>query len=223
MKALGYCRVSTSEQANSDLGLASQREKILREITHRGWELLELVEDTGSGKDLNRPGLARVLELLANHEADVLVVAKLDRLSRSIYDFAGLMLTAREQGWQLVLLDLGVDTTTSSGELVANVMVAVAQWERQRIGERTKEALCQAKKRGTHVGRPSSISPQLRRSILEMHRAGLGASAIAKTLNERKVKTARGGARWYPSTVRYVTQSTTTETHPLRTGAEPVG
>jgi DNA invertase Pin-like site-specific DNA recombinase len=90
--------------------------------------------------------------MLEAGQADALVVAKLDRLSRSVGDFAGLMDLARRQGWALIALDLGVDTTTPAGEMMANVMASFAQFERRVIAQRTKDALAQAKARGVRLG-----------------------------------------------------------------------
>ncbi len=92
-----------------------------------------------------RPALAHALALVDHGQGDVLAVAKLDRLSRSVLDFAQLMVRARDLGWGLVALDLGVDTTTTSGRLVANVMVSVAEWERDIISQRTREGLADAR------------------------------------------------------------------------------
>ena len=84
---------------------------------------LRVFEDAGvSGKSLSgRPGLASAIETVENREADTLVVAKLDRLSRSLLDFAGLMDRSQKKNWSLVALDLAIDTTTPSGELMANI------------------------------------------------------------------------------------------------------
>ena len=97
---VGYIRVSTEEQAASGLGLAAQREAIEAECDRRGWQLLRVFEDAGaSGSSLTRrPALTETLEALRSHEADAMVVAKLDRLSRSLLDFAGLMESARREG-----------------------------------------------------------------------------------------------------------------------------
>jgi len=70
-----------------------------------------------------------------------LIVSKLDRLSRSLLDFAGLMTRARDGGWNLVALDLGIDLSTPAGEFMASVMASAAQWERRLIGQRTRDAL----------------------------------------------------------------------------------
>lgn len=207
-RVVGYLRVSTEEQAGSGLGLADQRAAITAEARRRDWEDLELVEDAGwSAKDLRRPGIGRALARLAAGDAQVLVVAKLDRLSRSLLDFADLMERARAERWALVALDLGVDTTTPAGELVANVMVAVAQWERRIIGQRTAAALAQKKAAGARLGAPAVLDPAVRARIVAAWLAGATLTAIAADLNAAGVPTARGGARWYASTIRAALRS----------------
>jgi DNA invertase Pin-like site-specific DNA recombinase len=79
--------------------------------------------------------------VLREGDAKALVASKLDRLSRSMIDFTGLMATAQKQGWALVALDCAVDTTTPAGEAMANVLATFAQFERRLISQRTKDAL----------------------------------------------------------------------------------
>ena len=100
--------------------------------------------------------------MLANGDAAALVVAKLDRLARSVHDFAGLVRIAEREGWGIVALDLGVDMTTPTGGLLANVTACVAEWERRIISLRTSEALAQRKAAGVQLGRPRSLDPSLR-------------------------------------------------------------
>ena len=98
----------------------------------------------GSRAD-NRPVLGEVLSALRRGEVNAVVVAKLDRLSRSVVDAGRLLEEARRRGFNIVALDLGLDLSTPTGELVANVLAAVAQWERRMIGQRTSEALQEVK------------------------------------------------------------------------------
>lgn len=120
---LGYVRVSTDEQRGSGAGLAAQRQAILAECERRGWTLVEVIEDAGySAKDLKSPGIQFALDALKHGGADALMVAKLDRLSRSMLDFAGIMATAQKQSWGLVALDCAVDTTTPAGAAMAHIL-----------------------------------------------------------------------------------------------------
>lgn len=201
VKAIGYARVSTEGQAESGLGLEAQREAIEADCKRRGWELVGVIEDAGeSGGDGDRPGLRAALERIADGEADALVVAKLDRLSRSAVHTGQLLDWFKEADATFVALDLGVDTSTASGMLVANVLASVAQWEGAAIGERTKAALAAKKARGEKLGRPA-VEPRVRRRIERQRRRGWTYQRIADKLNADEVPTARGGAEWRPSSV----------------------
>lgn len=205
MRVLAYVRVSTEEQVRSGAGLAAQRAAILSECERRGWHVVRTIEDDGySAKDLRRPGIRVTLEELERGRADTLVVAKLDRLSRSLIDFAGLMAKAQRQGWALVALDAPIDTSTPAGEAVASVLAVFAQFERRLIGQRTREALAVKKAQGVQLGRPRQLSKKVRTRIKRRRAAGKSLAAIAGELNRDEVPTAHGGAQWHPSTVRAV-------------------
>ena len=208
MRVLAYVRVSTEEQADSRAGLEAQRAAIRAECERRGWEIVEVIEDAGfSAKDLKRPGVRAALEELERGRADALVVAKLDRLSRSMLDFTAVMARAQKQDWALVALDCAVDTTTPAGEAMAHVLATFAQFERRLIGQRTREALAVKKKQGVQLGRPTSISPQLARRIRSMRSRGLTLQAICDRLNSEGVPTPRGGSAWRPTSLRAVLQT----------------
>lgn len=208
MRALAYCRVSTAEQGDSKAGLEAQESLIRSEVAHRGWSLVDVRKDIASGKSLRkRDELGRTLRDLRDGEADALVVAKLDRLSRSVLDFAGIMETASAEGWSLVVLDLSVDTTTTNGELIANIMIALAQWERRLIGDRTKAALTAVRARGTRLGRKSNVDPETVRLIRILRQSGKSWQGIADALTVEGVPTAQGG-RWHGATVKKLHERT---------------
>ena len=204
---IGYLRVSTNEQARTGYGLGAQKARIKEEALRRGWKVQWISDDGFSAKDLHRPGITQALEMLKEGTAEALVVAKLDRVSRSVYDLAGLMKRSQEEGWGLVVLDLGLDSTTPAGRLTGHVMAAVAEWERDAIRTRTREALAQAKSGGVRLGRPVTLPKTVRSLVSSLHQEGLGLTSIAERLNDDGVPTARGGMRWYPSTVRAVLRS----------------
>ncbi len=209
VRAVGYLRVSTSEQVESGAGLAAQRSSIEAETSRRGWQLVETFTDAGiSGKSLiGREALTAALTTVESGHADVLIVAKLDRLSRSLLDFAALMARAQEQGWNLVALDLGIDLSTPAGEFLASVMASAAQWERRIISQRTRDALAAKQAAGVRLGRPRRLSQEVVDRIVAARDGGKGLTAIARALSEEGVPTAQGGARWYPSTVRAILES----------------
>ena len=160
------------------------------------------IRDSGSWRRLSTHGAA--LDLLARGDAGVLLVAKLDRATRSVMDAANLLARSQHEGWKLIALDLGLDPTTPTGELVATIMAAVVQWERRAIGVRTREALAAKRAQGVRLGRPSVLSAEIVARIVEAHRAGAGWSTITRQLNAEGVLTAHGGAQWHPSTVRAI-------------------
>jgi DNA invertase Pin-like site-specific DNA recombinase len=177
---------------------------IRRECGRRGWEVVETIEDRGySAKDLKGPGIGIALEILEGGGADALVVAKLDRLSRSLLDFTALMATAQEQGWALVALD-AADTTTPAGEAMANVLATFAQFERRLIGQRTREALAAKRKQGVRLGRPPAIPKKIATRIRRERDRGATLAKIADGLNRDKVPTPRGGKLWRPSSLEAV-------------------
>ena len=205
VRCIGYVRVSTGGQVESGAGLDAQRSALSERADREGWQL-EVVADEGlSGGSVDgRPELVAALARLDAGEADVLVASKLDRVSRSVADFAQLLERAQAHGWRLVLLDLGVDTSTPAGEFVANTIANSAQYERRLISQRTREGLAAKRAAGVRLGRPSAVAPELVARIVAEHAAGDSLVAIARRLTEQGVPTARGGARWYPSTVRAV-------------------
>lgn len=209
-RAIAYTRVSSEEQGRSGLGLEAQRQAISRAAEYHGWDLAESFQDVASGRSTNgRPGLDRAIACVGAREcADILVVSRLNRLSRSVSDFARLMERARGAGWSVVALDLNIDTTSATGEMQANMLAVLAQWERRLIGERTRDALAAKKRQGVRLGRPvgpgfESIPGDVRRRIRNLGRRGHGPTEIARRLAADGVPTARGGA-WRASTVQQV-------------------
>ena len=201
VRAIGYLRVSTGEQGESGLGLRAQEASIRLACKQRGWDLVEVREEAKSGSRAdNRPVLREVLATLRGGGADAVVVAKLDRLSRSVVDAGRLLEEARKRGFNIVALDLGLDLSTPTGELVANVLAAVAQWERRMIGQRTSEALQVKIKAGWASPAWELRVPRLvRRRIVKMAAAGMSQRAIANKLNADGVPAV--GESWHRGTV----------------------
>ena len=188
--------------------MEAQRQAIRQECSRRGWELVDVLEDVASGKAAaGRPSLQEALSRLGAGEADVLMASKLDRLSRSTYDFVSLQVRAEQEGWRVLTLDLAVDTTTPQGEAMASMAATFAQLERRLIGERTKAALAVAKAQGVRLGRPQVLPRKVVVRIVTERASGHTLQQIADGLNQDRVPTAHGGTVWWPSTVRYVLQS----------------
>jgi DNA invertase Pin-like site-specific DNA recombinase len=204
MRLICYTRCSTAEQASDGVSLQAQREQVEAECDRRGWTLVGFEEDVQSGRSTRRRhGYARALEALMAGEADGMIAASASRLSRSVVDFGRLLDLAERHGFAVVALDLGCDTTTASGRLVANVLAAVGEWEARAIGERTRAALNVKRAQGVRLGRPPKLDPSLRVRIVEMRSRGMTLQRIADLLNREGTAGPHGG-RWYPTSVRRV-------------------
>lgn len=199
---VGYLRVSIEDQGRTGYGLDAQRAAIEKECEHRGLRLLRVEQDVASGATTKRrPDLDRAVRTCERREAQGVMAAKLDRMSRSVADFADLLTRARKGEWNVIVLDLGVDLASPGGEALANMTATMAQWERRMISERTKTALAEAQKQGKVLGRPVVMKPATKRRIQKLRDKGMSYEAIASYLNERGITT-DGGASWCPTTVR---------------------
>lgn len=208
LRAITYGRVSTGRQAASGISLDDQAEKLAEVVTSRGWVHVVHLTDAGlSGRKMsNRKGLLDALARLDRGEADVLVAAKIDRVSRSTTDFAKLLDHAERKGWKLVVLDADVDTTTAAGRLLVDVVSAAASFESRRIGERQKAVHAVRRSQGKRAGQAPLLPDAVRSRIAAERAEGKSLNAIAAGLNDEAVPTAKGG-RWHASTIRHVLQS----------------
>jgi len=153
MKAIGYVRVSTEKQADFGVSLEAQTEKVRAMAVVQGAELAEVIIDAGeSAKSLNRPGMLRLMSLVDSGAVDTVIIAKLDRLTRSVADLAELLKRFERRGVSLVSVADSLDTRSAGGRLVLNIMVSVSQWEREAIGERTRDAMHHKRVNGQRIG-----------------------------------------------------------------------
>src|SRR5580704_7994799 len=153
MQAIGYVRVSTDRQAEQGVSLEAQEAKIRAMATVQGAELLDVIADGGeSAKSLNRPGLQRLLALINAGKVQAVIVAKLDRLTRSVKDLCGLLELFEKRRVALISIAESLDTGSAAGRLVITIMGAVSQWEPEAIGERTRDALRHKRSQGQRVG-----------------------------------------------------------------------
>lgn len=158
MKALGYTRVSTEEQATEGLSLKAQAERIRAYCTAAGLKLVELFSDEGisAAKPLAaRPAGAQLLAALDAGAAAAVVAVKLDRLFRDAVDCLGTVRAWNERGIALHLLDLGGSAFTSAsalGRFFLTVMAGAAEMERNLISERTRAALAYKRSKGEWLG-----------------------------------------------------------------------
>lgn len=160
-KAATYHRVSTVDQ---DPTLA--REELRRAAEARGLEVLEEIEETGSGAQNDRPGLQRVLELARQHQITHVLVWKLDRFGRSSLDVLTNVQQLESAGVTFVASTQGLEVGRNAGamgRLVLQVMAAMAEFEREIIRERTRLGLAAAARRGRRPGRPKGSRDSKRR------------------------------------------------------------
>ncbi len=201
---VGYVRVSTEEQARSGLGLEAQRRAIEQAVRRRGWELLAIEVDVASGsRRARKPGRERALRRCASGEAAGLVVAKLDRLSRSLIDFAELVELAQRESWNLVVLDQDLDFTTPNGRAMAGVLAVFAEYERELISERTKRALEATRAQGQRLGRPPLATTETLWLVRNLRRRGQSFAHIADILNAREIQAPMGG-QWNHAAARRI-------------------
>ncbi|MEP6961418.1 MAG: recombinase family protein [Acidobacteriota bacterium] len=153
MRTIGYVRVSTDRQAEKGVSLEAQEAKIRAMATVQGAELLDVIVDGGeSAKSLNRPGLQKLMALVNAGKVDGVIVAKLDRLTRSVKDLCGLLELFEKRKVALVSVAEALDTGSAAGRLVITIMGAVSRWEREAIGERTRDVLRHKSGKGERVG-----------------------------------------------------------------------
>lgn len=214
-----YARVSTAEQGDSGISLDAQVGRCRQYAKLYDLHVEQTCREVGSGKDLNRYSLRSSLDCIRAGEADGLLIAKLDRLSRSVGDWDGLIRDYFGPDGCATLYSVSdqIDTSSASGRLVLHVLMAVSQWEREAIGERTREALAEKKRRGERVGRipfgyrlaEGSVlveDAEQQAWIREMRGwrdGGASFGQVAEWMNERAVRTNSGGI-WHGSSVRAV-------------------
>lgn len=215
-RAVLYSRVSSAKQVAEGHSLDNQRERLLGEAASRGYEVIEVVVDGAqSGGSLDRPGMARVLELVDAGDVDVVMATKADRLSRSLHDLLGLWRRLEARGVELVTADEVIDTSTPLGMAMAQIRGVFAELEREMIRSRTREGMEAAKASGRWIGRPPIgftcergvlapvPGPDLDRAYWACARYASGATLrdIASELNSMGVPAARGG-RWHAASVQ---------------------
>jgi DNA invertase Pin-like site-specific DNA recombinase len=214
---IGYCRVSTDKQADRGVSLDAQMAKIRAMAVVQGVEVSEVLTDAGeSAKSLQRPAMELLLAMVDAGQVQTVIIAKLDRLTRSVKDLAELLERFQRRNVSLVSVSESLDTGSAAGRLVLNIMVSVGQWEREAIGERTATALQHKKaqkrvysptpygyERNDDVLMPLPAEQEIVNRIHLMSADGYSLRKIATTLNAEGVPT-KLGRSWAAETVRVV-------------------
>jgi DNA invertase Pin-like site-specific DNA recombinase len=191
---VGYITVPAEHRAGDDDGSPAAIEAM---CDRSGWELLETVRDREIGAPLQRPSLGYALELIADRQADGLVIGELRRLTDSTRDLGALLAWFRDAEATLVALDVDLDTSTDAGQRVAATLIALSEGAHQARRARRGRA----ERSGS--GRPAvSDRPELINRIAAMRAADMTLQAIADQLNSERVPTLRGGTHWRPSSIQ---------------------
>ncbi len=222
VKAIGYCRVSTEEQAREGISLEVQEAKIKQYAGLHNLKLVKVIVDEGkSGKDLNREGINEILSRIKDKSISHIIVYKMDRLTRRTFDLLYLVEEVfKKNEVQFHSITEKIDTTTAQGNFFLTIIGAMAQMERDLISERTKAVLRYKIDKGEYVGSPGlgytastgdnkflevdqREQDTIKRIFYLKRYRKMSLGKIARELNESGVKTKRGG-KWYPGTIKLI-------------------
>jgi len=217
LRARCYLRVSTDEQAKEGFSLAAQEEKCKQFIEFHDWTYDGVYKDDGySGKDLKRPAMQRLLNDAKQKEFDILVVYRLDRLTRSVVDLHYLLDLFDKHKIKFKSATEPYETTSAIGRLFVSIVGSIAQWERENLAERVRMGMerraAEGKWNGSAIpygyrleGDRLVIEPEeaeLVRRIFSMYKQ-YGMDTIANKLNDEGLKT-RKGKHWDPNVIKYM-------------------
>ncbi|MFA6357409.1 MAG: recombinase family protein [Candidatus Omnitrophota bacterium] len=212
-----YCRKSVEERTEETFGsIENQYESIQSFITshkQEGWTSLpERYADNGfTGSNTNRPSLQKLINDIKEHKVDLVIVYKLDRLSRSLVDFVQLLKFFDEHGVAFASVTQPIDTSTSTGKLMLHILSSFAEFERELISERTRDKMGAARKRGQWMGgRPplgydiakdskkltvNQGDAKLIREIFNLYLQGNSLLKVAQIINEKGYRTKQATAK----------------------------
>jgi DNA invertase Pin-like site-specific DNA recombinase len=174
-----YLRVSTSKQETSN-----QRRELEAVAGRSGWEIVKVYEDAGvsgaKGRD-GRPGLDAMLKAVNAKEFDLVATWSVDRLGRSLTDLLSILQCLRDKGVDLFLHQQGLDTSTTAGKAMFQMLGVFAEFERGIIRERVNAGLARAREKGVVLGRPR-IDLAIERRIMALRKKGYGYLKIGREL-----------------------------------------
>lgn len=199
----GYVRVSTGGQGDSGLGLDAQESAIRQCAEQRGLVLGGIVSEVVSGAATKRPLWDELVNRCRRGELQGIVVAKLDRAGRSAISLLRVAEDAKLHGYRVVVADKGltIPGQSANDRAFLTMLALFAEWERDTISDRTKEALAAAKAQGKVLGRPRAVGDDTAALVASWRSSGVGFSEISRRLDEQGVRT-RDGGLWRPSSVR---------------------
>ena len=216
MKAVGYVRVSSEDQAKEGVSLDNQKAKIKAYCDLKDLDLVTIMEDAGiSARNLKRPGVQSVLEMVKNKSVDAVVVYKLDRMFRSTIDALETTKKFDKLGVAFHSIQETIDTKSAMGRFFFTLTAALAELERGIVGERTRDALKHKKQNGDVWGPvpygfkrvrrkivPDEAEQKVVHKILQLWKSGGNYSEIARKLNDQGVKTKKRTSCWHPQTIK---------------------
>ncbi|WNS74283.1 recombinase family protein [Bacillus sp. DTU_2020_1000418_1_SI_GHA_SEK_038] len=219
MKVAAYIRVSTHMQVEDGYSLSAQKERLKAFAFSQGWEIVQYYVDEGiSAKDMERPELQRMLKGVREGLFDIVLVYKLDRLTRSVIDLDKLLKEFANHNVMFKSSTEVYDTTTATGRLFIRLVASMAQWERENLGERVRMGMLQKAEEGKWVlnmapfgyDRDGTDSLKINtaeslvvKEIYSLYSKGLGMHKIARKLNEKGVYTKKNKP-WSQVTINYV-------------------
>ena len=221
MRAIGYTCLNTMSQQPKNLTLEDQENSIQEFVKSNGWDLAGIYpERTESTNALSQPKLEQIIDDSGQDLFDVLVIARLDRLTRNIRQLNLLInRMCLQNGKHLISIEEGFDTRNDCGQLGLRLIDIITKWDTKRISDRTREIIAKKRAKGERVGHAPfgytykdkklvAVQSELDtvRVIREQREKGLSYHKIARYLNERKIVSKRGGI-WYAETVKTVFQN----------------
>ena len=220
MKAIGYVRVSTDEQADRGVSLDNQRAKIRAYAEVKEFELIDIVEDAGiSAKNLNRPGVQRVLDIAKSKQVDAVIVYKLDRMFRNTIDALETTQLFDKWGVSFHSIQETLDTKSAMGRFFFTIMAGVAEMERGIIVERTKSALAHKRSNGEKTGGDvpygydatsdgqlieNPVEQKAIRLMVSLRSKGYTLQSICDELERAGYMTKSGKTSWSPKVVSFI-------------------
>ncbi|BDH62158.1 putative integrase; bacteriophage 370.1 [Lysinibacillus sp. PLM2] len=219
MRAAIYVRVSTVEQAEEGYSIKAQIERLNAYAVSQGWIVTKTYIDDGqSAKDMNRTNLTLMLEDMKENMFDVVLVYKLDRLTRSVLDLYKMLEIFEKHNVKFKSATEVYDTTNAMGRLFITLVAALAQWERENLSERVQFGMTQKAKEGkwtvslTPFGfdrngdylKINNNESKIVKEIFELYLTGkYGTGKIATILNQRQIKT-KTGSNWTDTKIKYI-------------------
>jgi len=217
MKAIGYVRVSTEEQAREGVSLDNQKNKIAAYCLLKDLELIDTIEDAGiSAKNLKRPGVQKVITMAKKKQIEAVVVYKLDRIFRSTVDALETTQMFERRGVAFHSILETIDTKSPMGRFFFTILAGVSELERGVIAERTKAALAHKRAKNEWIGGDvpygydlitggilvkNESEQKVLRFIRHLHRNGYSLRGICRELQKTGYQTKRGNLSWHPATI----------------------